>query len=282
MRWYRAKGRDFPLVKAFVREREERATGLAARLKACMRPNALRPDSGDILVTGDSSIRGVCFLGSSGSAFPLCDAGDHGHALEGLAECDEARAYRPGACIGMADELDGLERALGWEPQVRNAYRLMILDDRSYTPSARGAPGLTVRKARADDIDLLSPLAELYEREEVLTSLHRFDPAASRAAQLRAIRVQVVYVAFSGSSLVARAQTNARGWAHDQLGGIMVSPRHRGMGFGRLVVQALVEDRLAEGRGLTLFVKETNVVARQLYYSLGFRELGAFRVDYFA
>ena len=81
--------------------------------------------------------------------------------------------------------------------------------------------------------------------------------------------------------IVARAQTNASGYAREQLGGIIVLPQLRGRGYGRLVVAELAESILKEGRGLSLFVKKENLKARALYLSLGFKFSGNFRVDYF-
>src|SRR5437870_12996588 len=60
---------------------------------------------------------------------------------------------------------------------------------------------------------------------------------------------------------------------------VAVHPERRGRGFGRLLVEGIVgEARSSRARVVYLEVRAGNVVARRLYLSLGFRELGVRRV----
>jgi len=115
-----------------------------------------------------------------------------------------------------------------------------------------------------------------------MTAMHAFDPAACRATQAKNLKTQLVYLATVHGRVVARAQTNARGWVFDQIGGIFVDPEFRGLGLGRGVVDALVSDLAVRGRGVSLFVKKINSVARSLYLSMGFCISRDYRVSYFA
>ena len=62
---------------------------------------------------------------------------------------------------------------------------------------------------------------------------------------------------------------------------VAVHPERRGRGFGRLLLEAIVgEARSSRARVVYLEVRAGNVVARRLYRSLGFGELGLRRGYY--
>ena len=62
---------------------------------------------------------------------------------------------------------------------------------------------------------------------------------------------------------------------------VAIHPERRGRGFGRLLLEAIVgEARSSRARVVYLEVRAGNVVARRLYRSLGFRELGVRRGYY--
>jgi len=62
---------------------------------------------------------------------------------------------------------------------------------------------------------------------------------------------------------------------------VAIHPEHRGLGYGRELVQAVIaEARGARARVVFLEVRAGNVVARRLYRMLGFRDLGIRRGYY--
>ena len=62
---------------------------------------------------------------------------------------------------------------------------------------------------------------------------------------------------------------------------VAVHPERRGLGHGRTLVAAVVEEsRLATARAVFLEVRAGNVVARRLYRQLGFKDLGVRRGYY--
>jgi ribosomal-protein-alanine N-acetyltransferase len=62
---------------------------------------------------------------------------------------------------------------------------------------------------------------------------------------------------------------------------VAVHPERRGLGYGRELVTAVVEEaRAGAGRVVFLEVRAGNVVARRLYRQLGFRDLGVRRGYY--
>lgn len=63
---------------------------------------------------------------------------------------------------------------------------------------------------------------------------------------------------------------------------IAVDPRHRGSGFGVLLIEAACNDALRRGATeLFLEVRENNMAARSLYRRTGFLDVGR-RADYYA
>ncbi len=233
-------------------------------------------------------------LSSGGTAFPVLsgsfDSGgqEASLALQGLRAARTVRTWHPSACVGASDHVGALIAALRWKQELAVEYDAMYLapgtcGQASQPDNRTPVSGIAeYRLATPADLDALYPLAAAYEKSEVMTALHAFDPAACRATQAKNLKTQLVYLATMHGRVVARAQTNAQGWAFDQIGGIFVDPEFRGLGLGRGVVDALVSDIAARGRGVSLFVKKSNTVARSLYLSMGFQISRDYRVSYFA
>ncbi len=314
--WRRATRDDLVRLEAFLRGRERVAAGFVGRI---LRDGALRlpnPLRGAVYVfgEGEGAVEGACLAAPNRLVFPaLPRAGGDAELAELLAE----RGFEPVSVIGLAGDVERFERAAGLFPIVPVSYRLMALSpedlaarfdlrrgphgphrphrphrphgpcgprDSAPTPAAVQAGGaLAVRRAGPGDLEALYPLQEAYEREEVLTAIHRFDPAGCRAALARSLEDQVLFAGELGrGGLVAKAGTNARSFLLDQIGGVYVAPQCRGRGYGRAVMEGLLAELAAAGRGAVLFVKPRNAAAMGLYADLGFGEIGDYRADYFA
>ena len=279
-----------------VEPREAYATGFSYRaLDDQGKLGRFRRGCGGIYVMERDSPPGsfamAVMLCTSGTAFPvLSDGFDPGgsaavQALEGFRGSKTARNYRPAACLGATDHVQALQTAMSWRPELEVEYDAMFLAPGGWEPRTHGTVTdgtAEFRRATLADLDALCPIAAEYERVEVITRLHVFDPRSCRAAQARSIARQVVYLATVRGRIVARAQTNARGWSHDQVGGVFVEPEYRGLGLGRGVMDALMADIASRGRTASLFVKKSNAVARSLYLSMGFTVARDYRISYFA
>ncbi len=232
----------------------------------------------------------------NGTAFPvMATSFDKGgpEAVEivgQLLHSRTVRSYHPSACLGAADHVAALETGLRWKPELSIEYDAMslgVVNNLSRTAqfqkprSGESQNRVEYWRATPEDLESLYPIAAAYERSEVITRLHVFDPAACRASQARSLKRQIVYMATIHSRVVARAQTNARGITHDQIGGVFVDPDFRGMGIGKGIVSALLADIASRGCGAALFVKKTNDIARNLYASIGFKVARDYRVSYF-
>ena len=242
LRWRRAVGADIPALSAFLGEAEERRVGFSGRLlreadpssesspsteRSRGAPCSLRlpsPLRGAVWVVdgGESAAGDSVPLGIAGAilchptrlVFPIFPAPDACEAweLEGSALDRDisllASSFPAASVIGMEEDVVRYEEALGLSPRASVAYRMMTkaatapsIDD----PSRIGYPGLSVRRAFPEDLDALLPLQEAYEREEVLTRIHAFNPAACKASLARALARQLVFAAEEGGVIIGKA-----------------------------------------------------------------------------
>jgi len=299
-RWRRAVGADIPALSAFLREGEERRVGFSGRLlreagfgaSASVRlPSPLRGavwlvDVEDASATAPSAsagpeVAGAVLCHPSRLVFPIFPASsdDREAGISLLAS-----AFSPASVTGMTEDVERYESALGLEPLASVAYRMMAGAERERRPLDATVPGhaeLSIRRVSPADLPALLPLQEAYEREEVLTRIHRFNPAACKASLARALERQLVFAAEEGGVMIAKAGTNARGFAVDQIGGVYTLPARRGRGIAFALMATLLSEISYQGRSPALFVKPSNAAARALYRGLGFEDIGDYRADYF-
>ncbi|HET8586286.1 MAG TPA: GNAT family N-acetyltransferase, partial [Candidatus Limnocylindria bacterium] len=146
--------------------------------------------------------------------------------------------------------------------------------------SVRTPPGVELRPLGRDDFEVaLELVRELYELPQTDTDVElqrrRYEAlignpdavpflalAEGRAAGLVIFRFRrrLNYATFQG-------------WISD----LFVRPAFRGRGIGRALMQAVIEEwRLRQGHAVTLETGYSNVAARGLYESLGFRNSGKY------
>lgn len=146
--------------------------------------------------------------------------------------------------------------------------------------SVRTPPGVELRPLGRDDFEVaLELVRELYELPQTDTDVElqrrRYEAlignpdavpflalAEGRAAGLVIFRFRrrLNYATFQG-------------WISD----LFVRPAFRGRGIGRVLMQAVIEEwRLRQGHAVTLETGYSNVAARGLYESLGFRNSGKY------
>ena len=301
--WKKLRPAELPALEAFLRSREEEAAGFIGRV---LRDGRLRiPASARSVIAiavekgeagpgadrqgadrqGDGgqagglpAVRGAILKLGMGLVFPLLPA----RALPGTDRIPPSLGERTGSIVGPAEDVERFESALSLRPLVAVRYDLMSRKPHASTLRRGAAPaGLRIYCAGAGNLDELSPLQEAYEKEEVLTAIHSFDPAGSRASLARALRDQVVVFGRLDGAAIAKAATNARAFSLDQMGGVFVAPPYRRRCIGSAVVSALVSILESEDRGTVLFVKKGNEAAKGLYDELGFETLGDYRADYF-
>ncbi len=264
-------------LEPFIREREWRCCFYGARLPAS-RGAGPRKGDGHAVLRDRGRVSAAALLGGEGTVLPVSDGlGDE--SLRALAVLMEEVGFSPGRVVGMTGDVEAVASLFG-DPDEVIDYRLMR--GIGVAESALAPEGLLLRLAGASDFEELLPLQEAYEREEVLVPGHAFDARAVAAGLRDSLARQSVMVAESNVGIVAKAQTNARGFAWDQLGGIFVRPEWRGRGIGTAVTAALRRAIEAEGRSSCLFVRNTNPAAARAYEKAGFVDSSPYRIAYFS
>lgn len=278
--WRRLRASDAPALQEFLLRREDYAAGFTGRLLRSGGLHIPGPLEGGVFgAFGPGGLRGAVLWTRSGTLFPVFDeipASREAETLESLLKGGSVASI-----LGAEADVEALEAILGLDPRVRTPYRSLYLEPGG--PPPRGwlpDPDASARTAGPGDAAALFPLHSAYEREEVVTPIHRFDARASRAALEGILASEIVAVAERAGRPVATARTNARGFRTWQIGGVYVIPELRGRGWGRLVMSHILGEIFRAGKGAGLFVKEGNPAALRLYRSLGFRDVGPFRVDY--
>jgi ribosomal protein S18 acetylase RimI-like enzyme len=185
---------------------------------------------------------------------------------------------------GRKDDALVMEKALeemGLYPSEKKDYDIMCIDRPPGSCHSTVPVNLVIRKPAPQDMDALAALHAAYEKEEVLPSASEFHPVASRLNIERIFAQEQMLVAELGGCLVGKINTNAIGFTRYQIGGVYVHPDYRGMGIAGRMASEFVASLAAQGRGVSLFVKKSNIAARRVYQRIGFEIEGDYRIDYF-
>jgi predicted GNAT family acetyltransferase len=183
--------------------------------------------------------------------------------------------------LGPGAENRFLESLIPDTPYQTVDYRLMSLPVPPDAALESIPDVLEAGKAEPDEVDLILPLQEGYEKEEVIPPGDPFNRAACRVNLARALERQRVLLARANGIPVAKAGTNARGFAYDQIGGVYTAPPWRGQGLATALVSRISRELMGEGRKVVLFVKPENEPARRAYEKAGFQAELPFRIAYF-
>jgi predicted GNAT family acetyltransferase len=275
MSWRRAARRDLPSVLSFLLRDETLCVPFTSRLRTGAR-------GCDVFCSTDAegNVEECILYTSAGLLLPVLLRG-RGSRTELAAMLRALRQpmhsiMGPGRCV---DEAQGL---VPLAPNARIDYFLMSLARpqlRATLPA--DTPHVRVRRADPADAEALLPLQRGYELEEVIIDPERWSEAQCMKLLRQALVDELVFVVELDGLAVAKAATNARGFGVDQIGGVYTVPAHRGQGFGKLAVAALLKDVFAEKAAACLFVKKRNRSAIALYDRLGFRPVTDYAITYY-
>lgn len=183
--------------------------------------------------------------------------------------------------LGPREDSLYLESLIAIEPYQSVDYELMRLHALPEEALTSIPEGLKAIRASEGDAEALLPLQEGYEREEVIPPGDPFDRAACRINLKRALGKQLIDIVQDEKGPVAKAGTNARGFAYDQIGGVFTVPAWRGKGLATALVARVSREIMTGGKSVVLFVKPGNLAARNAYRKVGFRAEIPYRISYF-
>jgi predicted GNAT family acetyltransferase len=169
---------------------------------------------------------------------------------------------------------------IGLYAEEKIDYDLMCID-RPPSGFYTACAGLVIRKPLNTDMNDLAALQAGYEQEEVLPTTAEFSAAVSRLNMERIFSKEQMLVAELNGRLIGKINTNAAAFARYQVGGVYVLPEYRGCGIARRMAGEFITSLIAQGKGISLFVKKTNPAARRVYQRIGFEILGDYRISYY-
>jgi len=276
-RWKKMKKKDISAVEALLRAMEGRCVSACGRF-------LIRDESGDPVWTlrgRDGEIAGL-LINSRSTVIPVLCGREipFPRFLGGFFIRKKIHSVQ-----GLREEVIVLQNAL--EKMGRQIadifdYDLMSLD-RQPDPKGflSGPSNLVLRVPQMTDLDAVAPLQAAYEQEEVVPNGSTFSPAASRVNIANIVsRAQVLIAEICGRA-VGKINISAVSYTRYQVGGVYVHPDFRGLGIARRMAAEFIAPLINEGRGVTLFVKKSNLAARRLYTSLGFSVKGDYRITYY-
>jgi len=189
------------------------------------------------------------------------------HAIQGLHE--------------DAERLETLMEDQGYYAAERIEYELMDLDSKVNPVTCPGPSGLILRPPLPKDEDHLWALQAAYEKEEVLPANANLDPAVVRLNIQNILKKEKVLVAELDGQIVGKINTSAESFTRYQIGGVYVRPDCRNLGIGSKMTAVFAEGLLAQGKGISLFVKKRNAAACKVYRKIGFNITADYRITYY-
>jgi len=277
-KWRKMEKKDIPKLENFLRETEDNYVNACGRFLE----RDASTDYAWFLQDKNGNVKSI-IINSKSTLIPvLCEEKEIPKLkfIKNLLRLKKIHSVQ-----GLSEEVIVLENVLEKLGKVTADifdYDLMSLDT---LPSKKGLlagpKNLVLRIPKMIDLDALAPLQAGYEQEEVLPKGSIFSPAASRVNTANIITGGQILAAELDGRFVGKINVNAVSFTRYQIGGVYVSPDFRGMGIASRMTTEFIMFLANQGKGITLFVKKSNIPARRLYDSIGFKIKGDYRIVYY-
>jgi len=185
---------------------------------------------------------------------------------------------------GKQDDVTRMEtkmEKMGLFASEKIDFDVMCIDRQPDTVQYTGPAGLVIRKPQLADMENLVALHAAYEKEEVLSTGRELNLFASRMNTRQIFTDQQMLVAEFNGRLIGKINTNAVTFTRYQVGGVYVHPEYRGLRIAQKMASKFIADLVAQGRGISLFVKKSNAAAQNVYLNIGFETIGDYRINYY-
>ena len=124
---------------------------------------------------------------------------------------------------------------------------------------------------RGVNIEQIRRIQKKYEKQEVLLNPDTQDTLETFRWLNSILTKEICFYAKRGFNYVSKANTNAKGFDHIQIGGVFTVKRFRNQGYALHTVAALCRHIIEEEHKIpSLFVRCDNEYAIKLYKNLGF------------
>ncbi|MBR5017821.1 MAG: GNAT family N-acetyltransferase [Spirochaetia bacterium] len=181
--------------------------------------------------------------------------------------------FLPTSVSGKTEAVDMFldKFSCGQRQQVVEHYIMELEPDRFKMPQMPPPQKMRILRGSTRQLLPLFPLQKTYERQEVLLNPDSQDTMETFRWLRSILTNEICFYARRGFRYVSKANTNARGFDHIQVGGVFTVPRFRNQGYAHNTVAALCRFIIEEEHKIpSLFVRSGNKNAIKLYKSLGF------------
>ena len=181
--------------------------------------------------------------------------------------------FLPTSVSGKTEAVDMFldKFSCGQRQQVVEHYIMELEPDRFKMPQMTPPQKMRILRGSTRQLLPLFPLQKTYERQEVLLNPDSQDIMETFRWLRSILTNEICFYARRGFRYVSKANTNARGFDHIQVGGVFTVPRFRNQGYALNTVAALCRFIIEEEHKIpSLFVRSGNKNAIKLYKSLGF------------
>ncbi|MFC0315170.1 GNAT family N-acetyltransferase [Gordonia phosphorivorans] len=156
--------------------------------------------------------------------------------------------------------------------EIRAVQPLLALGGYPVVPVDR-----QVRLVTAAELEVYFPAAVEMFIGEVGVDPCAGDGGRSYRRRLAAlIAARRVFARFDGPRVIYKAEIGSLSRGVGQIQGVWVDPEYRGRGLGVAGTAAVAAAIARQGRTASLYVNDFNVVAREAYRRVGFRQVGTF------
>ena len=181
--------------------------------------------------------------------------------------------FLPTSVSGRSEAADMfLERfSCGQRRKVIEHYIMELEPAKFQMPQIPAQLKIRILRGSTRQLIPLFPLQKNYERQEVLLNPDAQDTFETFRWLKSILTREICFYARRGFRYVAKANTNARGFDHIQIGGVFTVPQFRKQGYALHTVAALCRCIIEEEHKIpSLFVRCDNENAIKLYKNLGF------------
>lgn len=180
--------------------------------------------------------------------------------------------------LGVSKDTGLIKNFLYYSILSKINYVLLIEDDNNIFNIDKTM--FTVKKAKKRDAVQLFPLEKAYLLEEVLVKSSTVNQQAALINLRKTCNFQSVFFAISGNEVIAKVNTNGKGIAYNQIGGVYTLPEFRSRGISTWLMKILLNEIHISGNRAVLYVKKENKPALALYKKLGFRIIDEYSAIY--
>ena len=229
-----------------------------------------------IIHTIDNTVNAALFFTSYGRIIPVLSPQFffHQEDVSLISALAGNTVFLPTSVSGKSEAVDlFLERfSCGQRKQVVEHYIMELEPSNFIIPQLPDQLKIKILKGSNRQLLPLFPLQKTYERQEVLLNPDTQDTFETFRWLKSILTHEICFYAKRGFRYVSKANTNAKGIDHIQIGGVFTVPRFRHQGYALHTVAALCRCIIEEEHKIpSLFVRCDNENAINLYKRLGFK-----------